>query len=87
MCLILDISTQQQHAKHLFSEKPEADFVTRMLADGMDDHCVLERLFEDQLLSHHFPEANNIVWNAEYTDFKDGENITLSLIMPHQKPV
>lgn len=36
--------------------------IVRMLTDGMDDHSVLKRLFEDQIKSHSFPEAQNIVW-------------------------
>ena len=49
-----------------FSTKPEPNFVVRILAYGMDENCILERLFDKQLLSHHFPEAKNIIWNAEY---------------------
>jgi hypothetical protein len=49
-----------------FSTKPEPTFFVRILADGMNENCILERLFDEQLLSHHFPEAKNIIWNAEY---------------------
>jgi hypothetical protein len=51
-----------------FSTKPKPNFVLRILAYGMDENCILERLLDKQLLSHHFPEAKNIIWKAEYLD-------------------
>ena len=47
-----------------FSTKPEPTFFVRIPADGMDENCILERLFDEQLLSHHLLEAKNIIWNA-----------------------
>ena len=44
-----------------FSTKPEPNFVVRILAYGMDENYILERLFDKQLLSHHFPKAKNII--------------------------
>ena len=32
----------------------------------MDRHSILERLFDEQLISHSFPEANGIIWLAEF---------------------
>ncbi|MDC1122317.1 hypothetical protein OAT11_03105 [Nitrospinaceae bacterium] len=49
-----------------FSTKPEPNFVVRILAYGIDENCIMERLIDEQLFSYHFPEAKNIIWNAEY---------------------
>ena len=64
-----------------FSTKPEPTFVVRILAYGMDENCILERLFDEQLLSHHLPEAKNIIWNAEYLDLEKGDAITAVLVI------
>ena len=66
MRLSLGIKTQQLQMYDFFSTKPKLNFVVRILAYGMDENYILERLFDKQLLSHHFPEAKNIIWNAEY---------------------
>lgn len=58
-------------AKDLLGEAPEAAFVTRILADGMDEHSILERLFAEQLAAHSFPEAEGIVWLAEFSEAAD----------------
>ena len=54
-----------------FSTKPEPTFFVR----------ILERLFDEQLLSHHLPEAKNIIWNAEYLDLEKGDAITAVLFI------
>ena len=66
MRLSLGIKKQQLQMYEFFSTKPEPNFVVRILAYGIDENYILERLFDKQLLSHHFPEAKNIIWNAEY---------------------
>lgn len=55
-------------AKSILSNPPEAAFVTRVLADGMNENSILERLFDEQLASHSFPEADNIIWQAEFSE-------------------
>ncbi len=79
--LSLEIKTSQFKMRDLFLTKPNPAFVARILADGMDEDCILERLFEDQLLSHHFPEAENIIWHAEYPDLKEDDVITAKLVI------
>lgn len=55
----------------LLQEPPEAAFVTRVLADGMSEKSILERLFDEQLFGRRFPEAEGIIWLAEYGDLSD----------------
>ena len=66
MRLSLGIKTQQLQMYDFFLTKPEPTFVVRILAYGMDENCIMEPLIDEQLFSYHFPEAKNIIWNAEY---------------------
>lgn len=45
-------------------EGPEASLLLRLLAATMDERATLRRLYEDQLVSAHFPEADAIVWSV-----------------------
>lgn len=85
MRLTLEIKTSQPQMRSIFSSKPEPAFVTRILADGMDENCILERLFEDQLLSNHFPEARGIIWDAEFTDVDEADDMTAQLVIYSSK--
>lgn len=67
MQVVLDITALTSAAKSALTSPPKAAFVTRMLADAMDSHSILERLFDEQLVSHHFPEADGIIWLAEFS--------------------
>ncbi len=80
MRLNLELKTDQSQARALFSSKPEPAFVTRILADGMDEDSILERLFEDQLASASFPEANGIIWRAEYKNLRE-DDATVNLVI------
>ncbi|MFT5233446.1 MAG: hypothetical protein ACI9UK_001283 [Candidatus Krumholzibacteriia bacterium] len=68
MKLVLQVTAIEPEAESLLAKSPEPAFVTRMLVDGMDENSILGRLFEDQLLSQSFPEADGIVWQAEFSD-------------------
>jgi hypothetical protein len=66
--------------KKLLAEPPEAAFVTRLLADGMSEKSILERLFDEQLAGRDFPEAEGIVWRAEFGEHSaDGSEAILSV--------
>jgi len=54
--------------KSLLTEPPEPAFVARMLADGMSEKSILERLFGKQLAGRSFPEAEAIIWRAEFSE-------------------
>lgn len=78
--LDLRLEALAPQAKVLLSQQPEAAFVTRVLADGMSEKSILERLFDEQLASHSFPEAEGIVWLAEYGErAADGASALLSV--------
>ena len=49
MKLTLQLKALRPEARKLLQLPPEAAFVTRLLADGMDEHSILERLFDDHL--------------------------------------
>ena len=68
MKLTLCLQALKPEAKKLLQSAPEAAFVTRLLADGMDERSILERLFDEQLAATVFPEAEGIVWLAHYSD-------------------
>ncbi|WP_321390020.1 hypothetical protein [Emcibacter sp.] len=81
MHLTLQVTALNPEAGKLISEAPQAAFVTRLLADAMSEDCILERLFDEQLASHSFPEAKGIIWQADFTeeDGTDPQSRTLSL--------
>ncbi len=49
-------------------------FIARLLTDGMDEHNIIYRLFDDQIASDKFPEAEHIIWSFEETGFDAAEN-------------
>jgi len=79
MQVILDITAVTSAAKAVLSTPPQAAFVTRLLADAMDTHSILERLFDEQLVSHNFPEADWIIWLAEYDERVSGDNSSVKM--------
>ena len=66
MKLTLRLQPRTTEARGILEATPGAAFVTRLLADAMDEHSILERLFDEQLRSHAFPEAEGIIWLAHY---------------------
>ena len=71
MQLTLRLQARSAEAIQLLRAAPEAAFVTRVLADGMDEHSILERLFDEQLAARSFPEADGIIWHAEFGEVSD----------------
>ncbi|MBK8501653.1 MAG: hypothetical protein IPL46_05305 [Saprospiraceae bacterium] len=49
-----------------------ASFLTRLLADGMDEHSTIYRLFQENLISNPFPESDYIIWQCQQSGFNDG---------------
>lgn len=41
---------------------PTADFLTRVLNDGMDEYTLINRLFDESVIANSFPEAEHIIW-------------------------
>jgi hypothetical protein len=57
-------------------KEPANSFLTRLLADGMDEHSTIYRLFEENLTSKSFPESDDIIWQYQEGGFntKDQSN-------------
>ena len=77
--LVLDVTAAVPEADKRLLNKPEAAFVARMLADAMSENSILERLFDEQLLAHRFPEAEGIIWSAEFSDQSQAERASARL--------
>lgn len=79
MKLELEVSACTPEAAELLKHPPRAAFVTRMLADAMDSHSILERLFDEQLVGKHFAEAESIIWLAEFNRDASADADTVQL--------
>jgi len=79
MRVILNVRATGTDACKLLVNPPKAAFVARMLADALSENSILERLFDEQLLSHSFPEAEGIIWHAEFSEQLPGENASAEL--------
>ena len=60
--LELEIEALNKSSQEDLSNALNESLLVRLIADGMDDHSSLKRLFEEQIKSHKFPEAQNIIW-------------------------
>lgn len=65
--LTMQVSGLTPEANNILSNPPEAAFVTRVLADAMNENSILERLFDEQLASNSFPAAESIIWKADFS--------------------
>ena len=79
MKVILNVTATGIEAGELLTNPPEAAFVARILADAMSENSILERLFDEQLLAHSFPEAEGIIWQAEFSEQLSAENLSAEL--------
>lgn len=79
MRVVMSLNALSEEAKALFEQPPEAAFVTRLLADGMDSSSILERLFDEQIAARHFPEAEGIIWRAEFSEAADSSAVDLTV--------
>ena len=79
--LTLHLQALKPEARRIFEQPPQAAFVTRLLADGMDENCILERLFDEQLYSHSFPEADGIIWKAEFAGAPNVDESSFTLVI------
>lgn len=81
MQVILEVNAVTPEAAEQLSQKPEAAFVARMLADALSENCILERLFDEQLLGNSFPEAEGIIWHAEFVDHPIAQQGSATLVI------
>lgn len=79
LCLTMQVKALAEEAKELLSNPPEAAFVARMLADAMDESSILERLFDEQLMSNSFDTAKGIIWQADFSQQNPGEHTSALL--------
>lgn len=55
-------------------KNPDSAFVARILADGMNEHSTLVRLYNDNLKGGEFTEAEDIIWRYDLSDFDENQN-------------
>ncbi|MCF8060609.1 MAG: hypothetical protein K9K67_15005 [Bacteriovoracaceae bacterium] len=75
----LEILPTNEASKNTLEKHLTESLVVRMIADDMDEHSILKRLFEDQLKGRSFPEAESIIWTLSTSSTDD--NITLVKII------
>ncbi|GGD39146.1 hypothetical protein [Muriicola marianensis] len=51
---------------------PGASFLCRVLNGGMDEHNIMNRLFDENLEGDSFPEADHILWQIQNEGFDEG---------------
>ena len=54
-------------------QKPTASFIARLLNDGMNDHNTIYRLFDENIKSNSFPEAEHIIWKFDSSGFNSDD--------------
>ncbi|MEQ9426449.1 MAG: hypothetical protein RJQ09_18650 [Cyclobacteriaceae bacterium] len=74
----LHVKAMNSDAKNQL-DKINESFICRLVSDGMSDHCILYRLFDEQLAGKKFPEAEFIIWKYEVEGLNDSE-VMLSLL-------
>lgn len=74
----LKIIAQNPDSLAIFDQNPKAP-VLRLLAQGMSDRSLVNRLFSDQLEGTSFPEAENIIWKLDIPE-KDANAIVFDIV-------
>ncbi|WP_421762671.1 hypothetical protein [Ekhidna sp.] len=60
-----------------FLKETDKTLLTRLLANGMDNHAIINRLFDEQVAGRPFPEAESIIWQHEKVEKKDSVLFTI----------
>lgn len=66
------VTAANDEARAELAEPVTDALVLRLLADGMNDHAILRRLFHDQLAGDRFDEAEHILWSYSATESDSG---------------
>ena len=82
--LRLRLGAREKEGREIFNQPPEPAFVARVLADGMDEKSILERLFDEQLVGREFPEADGIVWRAGFDEITADGNAAILTVYSSQ---
>jgi len=61
---VLEVKSYNQVGAGLL-QNADKTLLARLMAGGMNDHSVVNRLFDDQVLKGPFPEAEHIVWQFD----------------------
>ncbi len=73
--------TKHREAFELFEESPEATIV-RLLAQGMEQNALINRLYKDELDGGDFSEAQHIIWQLAENGSTDNYR-TFTIISSH----
>lgn len=68
------IQETAKNSLQLFDHYPEATLV-RLLAGGLPNNSVINRLFDDKIEGEKFPEAKDILWQLKLTNNETSELI------------
>ncbi|MEP4380859.1 MAG: hypothetical protein ABJ215_04510 [Alphaproteobacteria bacterium] len=68
----IEVTASNSPARALLTASPDESFLVRLLADGMDRHAILHRLYDDELKGHSFPEAEEVIWIVRTETAGDG---------------
>lgn len=55
-------------------KNPDCAFIARLLSDGMDEHNTLFRLHQASIKGEKFPEAEDIIWRYDLSDFDENQD-------------
>jgi len=70
----LEVAASNASAREVLASPVQESFLVRLLANGMDQGAVLRRVYDEQLASHSFPEAAQIIWTFSATRMRDDMN-------------
>jgi len=77
--VVIEITAGNDASKACLLPSPDETLLVRLLADGMDDHAVLHRLYGDELAGSSFPNAAEVVWIATVTGV-EGNAVTMEIV-------
>ena len=66
----VDITAEQAADFEVFAETPQAPLI-RLLAAGMEESAILNRLYDEHISGDSFPEAAGILWDVEQVSLVD----------------
>lgn len=75
----LEVTPKNSPAEQLLSPPLNESFLARLLADGMDSHAPLHRLYGDELEGTSFPNAAEVVWIVD-TEVQDNSVTKIDVV-------
>jgi len=76
----LEVTALTPAARRLLTTTLNESFLVRLLADGMEDHAVLHRLYGDALKGTSFANADEVIWIVRTTPGTDADSLHLEVI-------